>query len=149
LFERTEQGTESFAEASHLFSGNRDGGLGPDERLEQIGKAKAALKIPVIASLNGSSLGGWTDYAKKIEQAGADALELNIYTIPTDLDEPGTKVEDTAVEIVRAVRKVVKIPLAVKCSPFYSNMANMAKRFVDAGANGLFFLTGFINPTWI
>lgn len=146
LFERTEQGTESFAEALTYFPEISDGGLKPDERLEQIGKAKKALKIPVIASLNGSSLGGWIDYAQKIEQAGADALELNIYTIPTDLDEPGTKVEDTAVEIVRAVRKVVKIPLGVKCSPFYSNMANMAQRFVNAGANGLVLFNRFYQP---
>lgn len=146
LFERTEQGTESFAEALTYFPEIADGGLGPDERLEQIVKAKSALKIPVIASLNGSSLGGWTDTSKKIEQAGADALELNIYTIPTDLNAPGTQVEETAVEIVRAVRKVVKIPLAVKCSPFYSNMANMAKRFVDAGANGLVLFNRFYQP---
>ena len=146
LFERTEQGTESFAEALTYFPEIADGGLGPDERLEQIAKAKAALKIPVIASLNGSSLGGWTDYALKIEQAGADALELNIYTIPTDLNAPGTQVEETAVEIVRAVRKVVKIPLAVKCSPFYSNMANMAQRFVNAGANSLVLFNRFYQP---
>ncbi len=146
LFERTEQGTESFAEALTYFPEISDGGLKPDERLEQIGKAKKALKIPIIASLNGSSMGGWIDYAQKIQQAGADALELNIYTIPTDLDEPGAKVEDTAVDIVRAVRKVVKIPLGVKCSPFYSNMANMAKRFVDAGANGLVLFNRFYQP---
>jgi dihydroorotate dehydrogenase (fumarate) len=146
LFERTEQGTESFAEALTYFPEIADGGLGPDERLEQIAKAKAALKIPVIASLNGSSLGGWTDYALKIEEAGADALELNIYTIPTDLNAPGTQVEETAVEIVRAVRKVVKIPLAVKCSPFYSNMANMAQRFVNAGANSLVLFNRFYQP---
>lgn len=146
LFERTEQGTESFAEALTYFPEIADGGLGPDERLEHIAKAKKALKIPVIASLNGSSLGGWTDYARQIQEAGADALELNIYTIPTDLDSPGSRVEETAVEIVRAVRKAVKIPLAVKCSPFYSNMANMAKRFVDAGADGLVLFNRFYQP---
>lgn len=146
LFERTEQGTESFAEALTYFPDVSDAGLGPEEYLEHIAKAKKALGIPVIASLNGCSLGGWTDYAKKIEAAGADALELNIYTIPTDMDLEAARVEETAVEIVRTVRKAVRMPMAVKCSPFYSNMANMAKRFVEAGADGLALFNRFYQP---
>jgi dihydroorotate dehydrogenase (fumarate) len=100
----------------------------------------------VIASLNGSSLGGWIDYAKKIQEAGADALELNVYVIPTDIAQTGAQVEQTAVDIVAAVRKAVRLPLAVKVSPFYSNMAHMAKRFVDAGADGLVFFNRFYQP---
>ncbi len=146
MFERTTQGTESFAEALTYFPESETANLGPEEYLEHIGKAKKALRIPVIASLNGSSAGGWIEYAKKIQEAGADALELNIYVIPTDLNASGSQVEDNAVNIVRTVRAAVKIPLAVKCSPFYSNMANMAKRFVDAGANGLVLFNRFYQP---
>ena len=102
--------------------------------------------MPIIGSLNGTSLGGWTDYAKKIEQAGADALELNIYYIPTDLDLSGADVEQTYIDILKAVRAAVKIPVAVKLSARFSNIANMAKRLDDAGANGLVLFNRFYQP---
>ncbi|MFM7440673.1 MAG: dihydroorotate dehydrogenase-like protein, partial [Snowella sp.] len=97
-------------------------------------------------SLNGSTLGGWLDYAQQIEQAGADALELNIYYIPTDLDIPGAEVEQNYLDILNAVRSEIKIPLAVKIGPHFSNMANMAKRFAENGANGLVLFNRFYQP---
>ena len=139
-------GTESFAEALSYFPDEESYHLGPDEYLEHIRKAKAAVKIPVIASLNGSTPGGWTDFAKQIEKAGADALELNIYNIPTDLNLGGAAVEQTYLDIVKAVKASVKIPVAVKLSPFFSNMANMAKQLDDAGANALVLFNRFYQP---
>jgi dihydroorotate dehydrogenase (fumarate) len=141
-----EAGTESFAEALSYFPKPSEYRLGPEAYLEHIQKAKAALKIPVIASLNGASVGGWTDYAKDIQQAGADALELNIYYIPTDLDMSGKEVEQTYVDITKAVKKVVTIPVAVKLSPFFSSMGNMAKRLDQAGANALVLFNRFYQP---
>ncbi|MEI8314285.1 MAG: dihydroorotate dehydrogenase-like protein [Verrucomicrobiota bacterium] len=140
------EGTESFAEALNYFPAAESYHLGPDEYLEHIRKAKAAVKIPVIASLNGSTPGGWTDFAKQIEQAGADALELNIYNIPSDLTLSGAVVEQSYLDVVRAVKGVVKIPVAVKLSPFFSNMANMAKQLDDAGANALVLFNRFYQP---
>jgi dihydroorotate dehydrogenase (fumarate) len=139
-------GIESFAEALSYFPLPSEFKLGPEDYVEHIARAKAAVKIPVIASLNGSTLGGWTDYAKKMQQAGADALELNIYSIPTDLDLSGTDVEENYVEILKAVKKEVTIPVAVKLSPFFTNFANVAKRLADAGANGLVLFNRFYQP---
>ncbi len=104
------------------------------------------MKVPVIASLNGCSLGGWTDFARQIEQAGADALELNIYYIPADLTLSGAEVEQTYVDILKAVKAVVKIPVAVKLSARFSNIANMAKRLDAAAANGLVLFNRFYQP---
>ncbi len=146
LAQHLEAGTESFAESLSYFPEAEEYRLGPEEYLEQIQKAKAAVSMPVIASLNGSSLGGWTDYARQLQQAGADAIELNIYYIPTDLDLPGSEVEKTYVEILRAVKKAVTIPVAVKLSPYFSNPANMAKRLDDAGADGLVLFNRFYQP---
>ncbi len=140
------QGTESFAEALTYFPQVGDFRLGPDDYLEHVAKAKAAVKIPVIASLNGTSVGGWTDYSKKIQQAGADALELNIYYIPTDADLTGAEVEKTYIDIVKAVKACVTIPVAVKLSPFFSSMANMAKQIDDAGADGMVLFNRFYQP---
>jgi len=139
-------GTNSFPEALSYFPEPAEFQLGPEEYLEHIRKAKAAVKIPVIASLNGSTLGGWTDFAKQIQQAGADALELNIYYIPTDIHLSGAAIELTYLEILRAVKSAVKIPVAVKLSPFFSNMANMAKQLDDAGADGLVLFNRFYQP---
>src|SRR5262245_10444910 len=119
--------SESFAESLTYFPEPVQFLLGPEEYLEHIRKAKNAVDIPIIASLNGSSAGGWTDYARKIEQAGADALELNIYHIPTDMDQPGATIEQLYLDIVHAVKSVVKIPVAVNLGPYFSNFANMAK----------------------
>ena len=137
------QGTESFAEALSYFPQLGEFRLGPEDYLEYIAKAKAALKIPVIASLNGTSVGGWTDYARKIQQAGADALELNIYYIPTDPQLSALEVENTYLDILKAVKAAITIPVAVKLSPFFSNMANMARQLDRAGANGLVLFNRF------
>jgi dihydroorotate dehydrogenase (fumarate) len=104
------------------------------------------VDIPVIASLNGATVGGWIDFARQIQQAGADALELNIYSIPTNLNLTGAGVEQTYVEIVKAVRAAVTIPVAVKLSPFFSNVANVAKQLDSAGADGLVLFNRFYQP---
>ncbi len=139
-------GTESFAEALTYFPEPDTFHVGPDGYLEHIRRAKAAVEIPVIASLNGSTLGGWIEFAKQIEQAGADGLELNLYNIPTDINTTGGAVESRYLEVVAAVREVVTIPLAVKLSPFFSNMANMARRLDDAGVNALVLFNRFYQP---
>jgi dihydroorotate dehydrogenase (fumarate) len=141
-----EHGTESFAEALSYFPAASEYRLGPEDYLEHIARAKAAVSIPVIASLNGASTGGWTEYAKKLQQAGADALELNIYYIPTDPDLTSSQVEQTYLDILQAVKSVVTVPVAVKLSPFFSSMANMARRFDAAGANGLVLFNRFYQP---
>lgn len=146
LNQRLELGTESFAEALTYFPEPDEFRLGPEEYLKHIAAAKKATHIPIIASLNGSSVGGWTEYAKQIQEAGADALELNIYYIPTDLNLAGEVVEDTYINILRAVKAEVSIPVAVKLSPFFSNFANMAKRLDAAGANGLVLFNRFYQP---
>ena len=141
-----EQGTESFAEALSYFPQPKEFRLGPEEYLDHISKAKQAVRIPVIASLNGTSVGGWIDYAKKIQDAGADALELNIYYIPTDMALSGAKVEKTYLDILQAVRAVVTLPVAVKLSPFFSNLANVARKLDKGGADGLVLFNRFYQP---
>ncbi len=139
-------GTESFAESLTYFPEPSEFCLGPEEYLKHIQKAKKAVKIPVIASLNGASLGGWTDFAKKIEQAGANALELNIYNIPANLNLSGAEVEKAYLDILKAVKSAVRIPVAVKLGARFSSIANMAKRLDDAGANGLVLFNRFYQP---
>ncbi len=146
LAQHLDHGTESFAEALTYFPEPDEFTLGPEEYLKHISAAKRTVNMPVIASLNGSSVGGWTEYAKLIQQAGADALELNIYYIPTDPDLDASDVEQTYIDILKAVKSEVKIPVAVKLSPFFSNFANMAKRLDDAGANGLVLFNRFYQP---
>ncbi len=141
-----QQGTDSFAESLSYFPEAQDYRLGPEEYLKHIAAAKQATRIPVIASLNGSSAGGWTDYARQIQKAGADALELNIYYIPTDMNLTGTEVELTYLEILKAVKATVTLPVAVKLSPFFSNFANMAKRLDNAGADALVLFNRFYQP---
>jgi dihydroorotate dehydrogenase (fumarate) len=141
-----EQGTNSFAEALSYFPEPEQFHLGPEGYLNHIHSAKQAVGIPIIASLNGTTAGGWTKFAKQIEQAGADALELNIYYIPTDTKLSGAEVEQTYVDIVKAVKGVVAIPVAVKLSPFFNNMANIAKRLDDAGADALVLFNRFYQP---
>lgn len=138
--------TESFAEALTYFPEPDDYKLGPDQYLEHIRKAKEAVDMPVIASLNGSSLGGWTSFAKMMAQAGADAIELNLYNIPTDIHLSGAQVEEQYLEVVRRVKASVDIPVAVKLSPYFSNMANFAKHMVEAGADGLVLFNRFYQP---
>jgi len=139
-------GTESFPESLSYFPEQSEFKLGPEEYLEHIRKAKAAVKIPIIASLNGSSVGGWIQYATQIEEAGADALECNVYWIPTDPNVTSDQVERQYLDIVHAVKSAVHIPVAVKLSPFFSNFANMAMRLDDAGANGLVLFNRFYQP---
>jgi dihydroorotate dehydrogenase (fumarate) len=138
--------TESFAESLSFFPHASEFRLGPEGYLEHIRKAKEAVKIPVIASLNGATVSGWAKFAREIEQAGADALECNIYYIPTDLDLKAADVEQTYIDIVWAVKSAISIPVAVKISPFFSNLANMAKRLDQAGADGLVLFNRFSSP---
>jgi len=140
------RGADSFPEALSYLP---DGGMyaiKPEKYLDQVTGLKKALKIPVIGSLNGVSKGGWTNYARKIEEAGADALELNVYYIATDLDMTSSDIEDAQVELVAEVKSAIKIPLAVKISPFVTSIPNFAKRLVEAGADGLVLFNRFYQP---
>ena len=145
-FYHTENPAESSSEATSYFPRLEDYALGPDRYLAQISKIKDMCEIPVIASLNGISLGGWTDHAKLIEQAGADALELNVYYIATDPNEPGTSVESRTMYILQAVKDAVGIPVAVKLSPYFSSPGNFAKQLDDMGADGLVLFNRFYQP---
>ncbi|HLB00508.1 MAG TPA: dihydroorotate dehydrogenase-like protein [Bacteroidota bacterium] len=139
-------GTECFAESLTYFPEVAEYNLGPEEYVELVRKAKESLSIPVIGSLNGITSGGWIDYARKIQQAGADALELNVYYISTDLEIPATEVEDRYAEVLHAVKRAVTIPVAMKLSPYFSSMANMARRLDHAGVNGLVLFNRFYQP---
>jgi len=140
------QGTYSFAESLTYFPDLNDYKLGPDEYLKHIRKAKEAVDIPIIGSLNGISTGGWIRYAKAIEDAGADALELNIYYIPTDLNTSSEQVEGRYIDLVRSVKTGVNIPVAVKLSPYFSSTAHMAHRLDQVGANALVLFNRFYQP---
>ena len=146
LHHHLEYGTHSFAEALTYFPEPEVFHVGSEEYLNHIRQAKEMVNIPIIASLNGSTLGGWTDYARQIEQAGADALELNIYYVPTDFDLTATQVEENYLNILGSVKSAVTIPVAIKLSPFFSNMANMAKQLTEAGADGLVLFNRFYQP---
>ncbi len=140
------EGTESFAEALTYLPQSSDYRSGPDEYLDLILRSKKAVQMPIIASLNGYSIGGWTEFAKMIEDAGADALELNIYYIPSNLDMTGEEVEQNYIDILKQVKERVKIPVAVKLSPYFSNLANMAGKLDDAGADALVLFNRFYQP---
>lgn len=139
-------GTESFAESLTYFPQASEFHTGPEGYLDHVRRAKAATSIPIIASLNGSTLGGWTKFAAEIERAGADAIECNIYYIPTDPEVSAEAVENTYAEIVRAVKSRVTIPVAVKLSPFFSNLAHVAHRLDSIGADGLVLFNRFYQP---
>ncbi len=139
-------GTESFAESLTYFPSVGEYNIGPDEYVELLRSAKQALAIPVIASLNGITAGGWISYAAKLEQAGADAIELNVYYIPTDPHLTSADVEDRYLEILHAVKRAVSIPVAMKLSPYFSSFANMAHRLDQAGADGLVLFNRFYQP---
>ncbi|MBR8833409.1 MAG: dihydroorotate dehydrogenase-like protein [Stigonema ocellatum SAG 48.90 = DSM 106950] len=139
-------GTESYPEAVTYFPEPANFRVGPEEYLNHIRKAKEKVGIPIIASLNGSSVGGWTNFARLIQQAGASALELNIYYVPTEMDLTSTQLEQTYIDILRAVKAVVTIPVAVKLSPYFTNTANMAKRLDNAGADALVLFNRFYQP---
>ena len=141
-----QQGTERFAESLSYFPHMDDYMLGPDDYLEHIVRAKEAVKIPIIASLNGISAGGWISYAKRMEEAGADALELNIYYLPADGKLASQQVEAAYLLILQAVKMSVSIPVSVKLSPYFSSVANMMILLAGAGADGLVLFNRFLQP---
>ncbi len=141
-----ETGAESFPEALSYLPDVEDYNTGPDEYLRHLEASKKELEIPVIGSLNGASTGGWVRYGKLIQDAGADALELNVYFVASDPDESGEQVERRYLDLVAAVRASVTIPLAVKVGPYFSAMANMARRLEGAGADGLVLFNRFFQP---
>jgi dihydroorotate dehydrogenase (fumarate) len=141
-----EHGAESYAEALSYLPEMESYNTGPDQYLKLVHRARKELSVPVIASLNGASPGGWTSYARKMQDAGADALELNIYFVAADVDDTGEQVERRYLDIVEAVRSEIDVPLAVKVGPFFSSPANMARRLVDAGADGLVLFNRFYQP---
>jgi dihydroorotate dehydrogenase (fumarate) len=140
------QGVDSYAESMSYFPDMQSYNVGPDEYLNLIRRAKETADIPIIGSLNGASVGGWTDYATLIEEAGADALELNIYYLPTNTKVSGLEVETLYLDILSSVRKAVSLPVAVKISPFFSSIPNMTSRLSDAGADGLVLFNRFYQP---
>ncbi|MFQ5700828.1 MAG: dihydroorotate dehydrogenase-like protein, partial [Acidobacteriota bacterium] len=137
---------ESFAEASSYLSMPPDFTFGPDEYLEQIRRIKAAVSVPVVASLNGVTRGGWLEHARLMEQAGADAIELNVFELVTDPAVSGQAVEERLVGMLAAVKKMSSIPVSVKLSPFYSSLAHVAARLDEAGADGLVLFNRFYQP---
>lgn len=141
-----QKGTNSHAESLTYFPEMDQYNVWPDEYMNLIRRAKEAVDIPIIGSLNGVSTGGWTDYAGLIEDAGADALELNVYYVPTSVDLSGHQVENLYLNLLSEVRASVSLPIAMKLSPFFSSTANMAKRLVEKGAAGLVFFNRFYQP---
>jgi dihydroorotate dehydrogenase (fumarate) len=137
---------DSYAEALSYFPKPDEYRLGPEQYLEHIRKIKRTVSVPVIGSLNGSTPGGWVDYAKLIQQAGADALELNVYTLATDPQETGDQIEKRTLEVVRAVTQTVSIPVSVKLSPYYSSLSNFAHQLDDHGVDGIVLFNRFYQP---
>lgn len=142
----TEVGTDTFAESLTYFPVVKEYRVGPDQYLELIRAATKAVDVPIIGSLNGVTKAGWTDYAREMVDAGAKAIELNIYHIPANISETGREVEQRYIDIVKAVRGSVRVPVAVKLSPFFSSMGEMARRLVEAGADGLVLFNRFYQP---
>lgn len=141
-----ESHAESFAEALSFLPDPRMFRLGSDEYLEQLRRIKAAVRVPVIASLNGVTEGGWLEYARLMEEAGADALELNVYLLATDPGESGEAIERRTIAMLRAVKQGVRIPVAVKLSPFFSSLAHFARELASAGAAALVLFNRFYQP---
>lgn len=142
----TSYGTESFAEALNYFPGASEYNLAPDQYLKHISNLKSAVNIPVIGSLNGVSAGGWLKYAKLIEEAGADGLELNVYYIATNPEKDSTIIEEIYLRDLNKIKKNLKIPVAMKLSPYFSSMANFAKKLDNAGADALVLFNRFYQP---
>ena len=141
-----DMGADSHAEATNYFPSLGDYNMGPDGYLEHLRRSRSTLSIPVIASLNGHSRGGWLDFAKRIEDAGADALELNVYYLATKPDETSLEVEEGYLDLVADIRRSVRIPLAVKLGPFFSAPVEFGRRLCDAGADGLVLFNRFYQP---
>lgn len=139
-------GAESYPEALNYFPDLQDYDVGPEGHLRLVEDAKAKLSVPVIASVNATSPGGWTGYARQLEDAGADAIELNVYRVAADPQRSGAEVEQDYIDIVTEVRASLRVPLAVKIGPFFSSMAHMAYRVVAAGADGLVLFNRFYQP---
>ncbi len=146
------QGTDSFAEALTFFpdlaayNDLNQYSIGPEDYVENLRKLKSAVDIPIIGSLNGMTNGGWIEYAKKIEDAGADALELNIYNLSTDPEVSSQEIENEYLDLVRSIRASIEIPIAIKLSPFFTNLPNFARNLVEAGVNGLVLFNRFYQP---
>lgn len=140
------RGSESFAEALSYLPDHGQYSIGPDAYLEHLQKIKQSVNIPVIGSLNGFTTGGWIEYAQKIEQAGADALELNLYYLATDLDLTSEALEYRYITLVKDIRRTINIPIAVKISPFFTALPNFAAKLANAGANGLVLFNRFYQP---
>jgi dihydroorotate dehydrogenase (fumarate) len=141
-----ERGAESQPEASRYLPDLQDYNLGPEGYLKHLERAKKSVGVPVIASLNGKSKGGWTRYARMMEEAGADAIELNIYYLAVDPDVSGSAIEQAYEDLVAEVRAAVRVPLSIKIGPTFSSLANMARRLERAGANGLVLFNRFYQP---
>jgi dihydroorotate dehydrogenase (fumarate) len=139
-------GSQSFAESLTYFPKSGEFRTGPEEYLKHIQRAKEAVDIPIIASLNASTLGAWSNYAQRIEDAGADAIECNVYFIPSDMEQSSAEVEQMVLDILESVKLSVHIPVALKLSPFFTSMANMAKRLDAIGADGLVLFNRFFQP---
>lgn len=140
------RGTESYGEALTYVPEIGRYSIGPEAYLNQLSKLKQSVNIPVIGSLNGVTTGGWVDYARRIEDAGADALELNLYYLATDPDVTGLELEENCCAVVRDIRQRLNIPLAVKLSPFFTALPHFASRLVEAGADGLVLFNRFYQP---
>jgi len=141
-----DSGAESFSESLSYFPDLKNYNVGPDGYVEHLRKAKQAVDIPVIGSLNGVSTGGWIRYAKQIEEAGADGLELNLYYMPTDPNSDAAKVEQMYTDLVSHVKASIGIPVAVKIGPYFSSIPNMARKFDEAGADALVMFNRFYQP---
>lgn len=147
LYQEVMQNTEgAFAEAADYFPGAEDYQSGTGEYLDLIRRAKEHVEMPVIASLNGTSAEGWIEYARQLEQAGADGIELNVFYIPADVSLTGVEVEQRYLDIVKLVKSTVDIPVAIKLNPYFSAMGNAAYKLAEAGADGLVFFNRFYQP---
>ncbi|MBL8842369.1 MAG: dihydroorotate dehydrogenase-like protein [Planctomycetes bacterium] len=146
-FHRASDGhADSYAEAGSFLPMGGDFVFGPEEYLEHLERVKRAVSVPVIGSLNGTTPEGWTDFAARIEQAGADALELNLYDLATEVERPAAAIEEALVDVVTAVRRRIRIPLAVKLSPFFTSLPHVAARVTAAGADALVLFNRFYQP---
>jgi len=145
-YENIDIHADSFAEAATYFPSPDAFALGPFEYLNHLRRVKEAVRVPVLASLNGATPGGWVEYARLMEEAGADALELNLYRIATDPETTSADIERQAIETVQAVKQAVRIPVAVKLSPFYTAFAHFARELDRAGADGLVLFNRFYQP---
>jgi dihydroorotate dehydrogenase (fumarate) len=146
LNENLVRGEESYAEATSYFPDFKEFVFAPDEYLEHLRKVKESVDVPVIGSLNGTSAGGWTEYSWEMEQAGADAIELNIYYLPTDVTMTSKQIEENYIELLRAVKERLTIPVSVKLVPFIGSIPNLARRLYDEGAKGLVLFNRFYQP---